>query len=122
MLAFRRRVFLIDELALPAAVRRGVGTEIIEERVAAEDATITQQHHAGLAATEAVQHPDVDRIEAANDTAVPNNAGRRNILVAERGHDGTKHRGILHHLAFEAPELALWPAANAQGDLVGTGQ
>jgi hypothetical protein len=35
MLAFRRRVLLVEDLALPAAVRRGIGAEIVEERAAA---------------------------------------------------------------------------------------
>src|SRR3954462_6193843 len=43
-----RGVLLVAELAFPAAVRGGVGAEIIEERVAAEDAAVLQQHHAGL--------------------------------------------------------------------------
>src|SRR6476659_9169579 len=50
MLVLCRGVLLVDELALPAAVRGGVGAEIIEERVAAEDAAFFQQHHAGLPA------------------------------------------------------------------------
>src|SRR5262249_59917007 len=36
MLALRRRVFLIDELALPAAVRRSISSGIEEEGIAAE--------------------------------------------------------------------------------------
>src|SRR2546428_5099791 len=50
VLVLCRGVFLVDELALPAAVRGGVGAEIIEERVAAQDASVFQQHHAGLPA------------------------------------------------------------------------
>src|SRR6478736_15644 len=50
MLVLCRGVLLIDELALPAAIRGGIGAEIIEERVAAEDAAVLQQHHAGLPA------------------------------------------------------------------------
>src|SRR5689334_12349579 len=57
MLALRRRVFLINELTLPAAIRRRVGTEVVEECIAAEDAAIAEQHHAGVAAGNPVQHP-----------------------------------------------------------------
>ena len=123
MLALCRGVFLIDELALPAAVRRGVGAEIIEEGVAAENAAVMQQHHAGMAAGNAVQHPDVDRVEPADDAAVADRTGRRNVVVAERRHDRAKHRaGVLHHVALEAIEFALRPAAHADGDFVGTDQ
>src|SRR5262249_15884803 len=76
MLALRRRVFLIDELALPAAVRRSIGAEIVEEGVAAEDAAVAQQHHAGLAAGNPVQHPDVDRIKPADNAALADRTGR----------------------------------------------
>jgi hypothetical protein len=39
---FRRRVLLVEHLALPAAVSRGIGSEIVEERIAAEDAAVRQ--------------------------------------------------------------------------------
>ena len=114
MLGLRRGVFLIDELALPAAVRRAIGAEIIEERVAAENAAVMQQHHAGMPAGKAVQHPDVDRVESADDAAVADRTGRRNVVVAERRHDRAKHRaGVLHHFTREAIALALRPATYA---------
>ena len=123
MLGLRRGVFLIDELALPAAVRRAIGAEIIEERVAAENAAVMQQHHAGMPAGKAVQHPDIDRVESADDAAVADHTGRRNVVVAERRHDRAKHRaGVLHHFTREAIDLALRPAADTERDLVGTDQ
>ena len=70
MLVLCRGVLLVDELALPAAVQGAIGAEIIEERVAAEYAAVMQQHHPGLAPGNAVQHPDVDRVEPADDAAV----------------------------------------------------
>ena len=123
MLALGRGVFLVDELALPAAVRRRVGAEIIEEGVAAENAAVMQQHHPRRAAGNAVQHPDVDRIEPADDAAVADRTGRRNVVVAERRHHGAKHRAwLLLHVTGEAMERALCPAAHADGNLVGTDQ
>ena len=123
MLALRRGVFLVDELALPAAVRRSVGAEIIEECVAAENAAVMQQHHPGVAAGNAVQHPYVDRVESADDAALADRTGRRNVVVAERRHDRAKHRaGLLRHVTREAIDLALRPAAHADGDCVGTDQ
>jgi len=38
VLAFGRRVLLVEDFALPAAVRRRIGAEIIEEGIAAENA------------------------------------------------------------------------------------
>src|SRR5258705_9113565 len=46
-LAFRRGMLLIEDFALPAAVRGSVGAEIVKERVAAENAAVDQQHDAG---------------------------------------------------------------------------
>jgi hypothetical protein len=74
MLVLGRGMFLVDELALPAAVRGAIGAEIIEKRVAAEDAAVLQQHHAGLPAGDAVQHPDVDRVKPADDAAFADQA------------------------------------------------
>src|ERR1700686_3315174 len=66
-LALARRVLVVDEFALPPAVRAGVGADIIEECVAAAYSAIVQHHDAGIAAVDTVQHPDVDRIEAVFD-------------------------------------------------------
>src|ERR1700687_3369524 len=66
-LALARRVLVGGEFALPPAVRAGVGADIIEERVAAADPAIVQHHDAGVAAVDAVKHPDVYRIEAVFD-------------------------------------------------------
>src|SRR3954453_14795404 len=59
ILAFCRRVLLIEDLALPAAGRRGVAAKVIEECVAAENAAVMQQHDPGQAAFDPVEHPDV---------------------------------------------------------------
>src|SRR5882757_511333 len=64
ILVLGRRVLLIEDLAPPAAVRRNVGADIVEERIAAENAAFIEQHHAGQAAGDAVKHPDVDGIES----------------------------------------------------------
>src|SRR5882762_3256500 len=55
ILALGRGVLLIDDFALPAAARRTVGAEIVEKGIAAEDAAVDQQHHAGQAAIDAVE-------------------------------------------------------------------
>src|ERR1700712_4959319 len=49
VLASRRRMLLVEDLALPPAVLRGVGADIVERRIAAEDAAVIKQHHAGQA-------------------------------------------------------------------------
>src|SRR5690349_14574833 len=56
----RRRVLLVEDFTLPAAVGRTVGAEIIEEGVAAEATAIYQQHHTGQAARDAIKRADVD--------------------------------------------------------------
>jgi hypothetical protein len=123
MLVLGRGVLLIDEFPLPAAVSGTVGAEIIEERVAAEDAAVLQQHHAGLPAGEAVQHPDVDRVEPANDAAFADRPRRRDVIIAERRHHRAEHRaGVFQNTAGKMPDLALRLAANIDGDLVGADQ
>src|SRR6476661_9832667 len=72
-----RRVLLIEDLALPAAVLRGIGAEIVERRVAAEDAAIIEQHHPGQPAFDAIKHPDVERVEPVGDAALADGAGDR---------------------------------------------
>src|SRR3954463_7829123 len=112
MLVLCRGVLLVDELAFPAAVQRAVGAEIIEERVAAEDAAVLQQHHASLPAGDAVQHPDVDRVKPADDAAFADRPRRRDIVIAERRHDRAKPRaGIFDDGAREVPDVALRLAA-----------
>src|SRR4051794_8084391 len=41
-----RRVLLVEHLPLPAAVRRAVAADIVEEGVATQDAPVIEQHHA----------------------------------------------------------------------------
>ena len=123
MLVLCRGVLLVDELAFPAAIRGGVGAEIIKERVAAENAAVFQQHHAGLSAGDAVQHPDVDRVKPADDAAFTDRSRRRNVVIAERGHDRAEHRaGVFHDRAREVPDVALRLAAYADRDGVGADQ
>ena len=84
VLAFGRGVFPVEDLAFPAAVLRGVGADIVEERIAAEDTALVEQHHAGQAALDAVEHPDVDGIEAVDDAVVAEPAGDRDRLLLDR--------------------------------------
>src|SRR6202163_1946689 len=70
-LALARRVLVIDEFALPPAVRAGVGADIIEERIAAADPAIVQHHDAGVAAVDTVKHPDTNGIKTVADAAFP---------------------------------------------------
>src|SRR3954470_10653261 len=123
VLVLGRGVLLVDELALPAAIRGSVGAEIIEERVAAEDAAVLQQHHASLPAGDAVQHPDVDRVKPADDAAFADWPRRRDVVIAERRHDRAEHRaGVFDDGTREVPDVALRLAAYADCDCVGTDQ
>ena len=61
-IAFRCRVLLVDNLALPSTIGGGLGAEIIEERVAAEDVAVMQHHHSGKPACEPVEQPNMYRI------------------------------------------------------------
>src|SRR4051794_27723389 len=71
ILAFRRRMLLVDDFAFPAAVRAGVGAEIIEERVAAENAAVKQEHNAGQAAVDAIERAEMNGVEPVDDAACP---------------------------------------------------
>src|SRR5438445_632260 len=51
-LALARGVLVIDEFAFPPAIGAGVGTDIVEERIAAADPAIVQHHDAGVAAVD----------------------------------------------------------------------
>jgi len=81
----RWRVLLVEDLALPAAVGRGVGAEVVEKGVTAEDAAVEQQHNAGQAGLDAVERAKLERIEPVDDTARPDSADRRQRLVVEPG-------------------------------------
>jgi hypothetical protein len=60
-------------------------------------------------------------MEPADDAAVADRTGRRNVVIAERRHDRAKHRaGVLHYVAREVIEFALRPVAHADSDFVGT--
>src|SRR5207302_11020441 len=81
--AFRRRVLLVEDLALPAAVGRGIGAEVIEESIAAEDAAVQQQHDTRQAGLNAVECANLDGIEPIDNAALPDGADRRQRLVVE---------------------------------------
>jgi hypothetical protein len=68
-LALARRVLVIDEFALPAAVGAGVGADIVEKCIAAADPAVVQHHDAGIAAVDAVEHPDMNGIKTVADPA-----------------------------------------------------
>src|SRR5581483_4690511 len=70
VLALGRRVLLVEDLALPAAVRAGVAADIIERRVAAEDTASLEQHHASEAAVDAIEQAQMDGVEAVDDAAL----------------------------------------------------
>src|SRR5688500_1257244 len=104
-LALRRRVLLVEHLALPAAVRRRVAAEIVEERVAAEDAAVMQQHHAVQPAVDAVERAQVHRVEAVGNAAFADRAEHRRALAVDAPHlraeHGARHlrRGALEAVA-----------------------
>src|SRR4051794_31011312 len=68
-LALARGVLVIDQLAFPFAVRTGAGADIIEKAIAAADPAVVQHHDAGVAAVDAVKHPDVNGIKTVCDPA-----------------------------------------------------
>src|SRR5581483_2867863 len=84
------RVLLVEDLAFPAAALGGVGAEIIEERVAAEDAAVIEQHHAGQAALHTIKRANVDGIESIADGALADPTRDRQWLVLDRRHDRLK--------------------------------
>ena len=117
-----RRVLLVEDLAFPTAVLRSVGTEIIEEGVAAEDAAVVEQHHAGEAPLDTVKHPDVNGIEAVDDAALTEATGDRDRFLLDRRHDGLeRHARQLLQLALEAIEFTIRLAAGQQRCIVGAG-
>src|SRR6202158_6189906 len=85
-LALARRVLVVDEFALPPAVRAGVGADVVEERVATAYPAIVQHHDAGVAAVDAVEHPDVYRIEAVFDAVFSDRKYGRRGLFANGSH------------------------------------
>src|SRR5262249_39677362 len=81
-----RRVLLVEDLAFPAAIGAGVGAEIIEERVAAEDAAVIEQHHAGHSAVDAIKRAKMDGIESVDDSTLAHAAGNWQRLLLDRRH------------------------------------
>jgi hypothetical protein len=79
-------VLLIEDFGLPAAVRGAVGAKIIEEAIATQDASIVEQHHAGVSSFDTIQRPDVNRIKPVDDAALTDFSGRADLLL-QRRHD-----------------------------------
>ena len=69
-LAIGRRMLLVGDLALPLAVRTGVGAVGVEERVAAAQCTVAHHHDALIAALNPVEHLDGDVIEPVPDHGI----------------------------------------------------
>src|SRR6185295_571383 len=82
--ALRRRVLLIEDLAFPAAIGRAVRTEVEEERVAAEDAAVHQQHDAGQAGLDTVERAKVNGIETVDDAGLPDRTNRGSASSSSR--------------------------------------
>src|SRR5581483_6386466 len=118
-LAEARRVFAIDDLALPSAVLGIVGAEIIEIGITAADAPVLQHHDAGVAAINAVEHADVDGIESIADAIRADTAGRRRIgIVDRRQHALEDDPGECRGAAFGMEFAALPAAAEGHEDIV----
>src|SRR4051794_23476421 len=83
-------MLVIDQFALPAAVRAAVGTDIVEEGIAAADAAVMQHHDSAVAGVDAVEHADVERIESVADAVYAVHAGRRRRRLADGGHDSVE--------------------------------
>ncbi len=116
-------MLVIDQLALPPAVGTGVGADIVEEGVAAADPAVMQHHDAGIAAVNAVEHPDVDRVKPVGDAIGPGRHRGRRRRFADRGHHRTEgNAGQLRRAAFEQILLALRPALQRERDGVGLEQ
>ena len=58
------RVLVCDDLALPGAIAYGIGAGRPEIRIAAQDRPVAKHQHAAGPALYAVEHPDMDRIQA----------------------------------------------------------
>src|SRR5882757_8616078 len=114
-----RCVLLVEDLALPAAILRRIGAEIVERRVAAEDAAVVEQHHPGQAAVDAIKHANVNGIEPVDYAAFADAAGDRDRFLLDRRHDRTEHRSWQFlQAAFKAVEVAIRPSARQQRRIV----
>lgn len=118
-----RRVLLVDDLALPQAVGRRIGAEIIEERIAAEQPAVLQQHHSGEAARKPVTQPDPHRIQPVDRAAGADRAGRRHRLLVERRHHRAERGDLILRLAAcEAIERTIGATAGDNAIVVGAVQ
>ena len=82
-----------------------------------------QHHHSGVAAANAVEHPDVNGIQTvANPAYLGRRYGRRGRLTDRGHHRVERNAGQLRRAAFEKILCAVLPALERQGDLVGLEQ
>src|SRR5947209_8143673 len=88
IIAFDGRMFLVEDLPLPAAFLGGVAAEVIERCIAAENATVIEQHDAGQAALDTIEHTQVNGIEPVDDAALTHAAGDWDWLLLNRGQHG----------------------------------
>ena len=117
-----RRVLLIQDLTLPAALLRGVGAEIIERGIAAQDAAFIEQHDAGQAALDTVKHADVNGIETVDDAPLADATGDRyGVLLDRRHHRVERHAGQFLQAPFKTIEVSVGPALRQQRGIVGAG-
>ena len=116
-------MLLVEHLALPAAVGRGIGAEVIEKSVAAEDVTVQQQHDARQAGFDAVERTKLDGIEPVADAALPDGADWRQRLVIEPRQFGPEQSARPRRgAAFKTNPVALQLASHADGGNVGVHQ
>src|SRR6202012_6181395 len=104
-----------EDLALPAAIRAGVGAEIVEEGVAAEDAALIEQHDAGQSTVDTIKRTQMDGIQAIDCAALANSAFDRQGLLLDRRHHGLKGNvGQFAQAALEAIEVSIGLATREQ--------
>jgi len=82
-LAAAGRMFAVDDLTLPSAVRSRVRSDVIEERIAAPDKAVTQHHDTAVAGIDTVEHADVDGIEPVTDAVRANCTGPWRIGIID---------------------------------------
>ena len=112
-----------EQSALPAAVGTAVGADIVEERITAANLAIVQHHDAGIAAVDAVKHPDMNGVKTIADAAFSDQNDRRRGLFADGSHHRVEDNARqLSRAAFEKILLALLPAFERERDPVGLEQ
>src|SRR5260370_1054664 len=76
----------VQALPLPPAFGAGVGADINKERITAADLAVVQHHDAGVAAIDAVEHPDMNGVKTITDAAFSGRNDRRRRLFADGCH------------------------------------